>query len=97
MPSWTASPTGQCLRGLLLLLVSQFLRRELALVQYIFGFLCVLYTERALARRLEVLVFERDLFSHCVDERDSALGARNVDVLVRRRAGRAPPRSFPWC
>jgi len=92
------SPTGQCLRGpecLLLLLVSQFLGHELGLVQYKFGCFGRLYTDRAFARRDEVLVFERDLFSHGVDERDSTLGARNVDVLVHR-GSRTPPRPFPW-
>ncbi len=74
--------SGQCLRGLeglLLVLLSQFLvllsQFQLGLVQH--RLLCCgrLNACWAFARRDEVLVFERDLLSCGVDERDSALGA----------------------
>ena len=65
------------------LLVSQFLGHELSLEEYKLGNFGQLYTWGAFAWRCEVLVFESHLFSHGVDERDSTLAARNVDVLVR--------------
>jgi hypothetical protein len=74
---------AECL--LLLLLVSQFLGHELRLEEYKLCSFGQLYTWGAFAWSCEVLVFERHLFRHGVDERDSTLGARNVDVLVRRR------------
>ena len=68
---------AECL--LLLLLVSQFLGHELRLEEYKLCSFGQLYTWGAFAWSCEVLVFERHLFSHGVDERDSTLGARNVD------------------
>ena len=55
----------------------------LSFEEYFLRRLCGLHTVRALAWLSEVLVFESHLFSHGVDERDSTLAARNVDVLVR--------------
>ena len=77
------------------LLVSQFLGHELRLEEYKLCSFGQLYTWGAFAWSCEVLVFERHLFSHGVDERDSTLAARNVDVLVRRRRRDLPIRPLP--